>query len=72
MFAPTSNSKVRLFVDGELENDDALAVESFADVDACSSERIYSVDGQLVSSNGDKSGLRPGIYIQGGIKFMVK
>ncbi len=33
---------------------------------------IYSIDGRLVSSNGDTVGLAKGIYVQAGKKFVVK
>lgn len=33
---------------------------------------IYSIDGRLVSSNGDTANLAKGIYVQAGKKFVVK
>ena len=33
---------------------------------------IYSLDGKLVSRNGDKASLAKGIYVQGGKKFVIK
>lgn len=33
---------------------------------------IYSIDGRLVSSNGDNANLAKGIYVQAGKKFVVK
>ncbi|MCR5313817.1 MAG: hypothetical protein K6E54_09325 [Bacteroidaceae bacterium] len=62
----TNGIKIRVY--GE---DDATDINGVL-INSTSSEAIYSVDGRVVSKDGNASNLRSGLYIKGGKKFLVK
>jgi hypothetical protein len=67
----TSKANMRVNIIGD-EDIDVTAIESLDLDDATDKDAIFTADGRLVSNDGKTAGLRPGLYIKGGKKFVVK
>ena len=64
-----ANMRVNIIGDEDI---DVTAIESLDLDDATDKDAIFTADGRLVSNDGKTAGLRPGLYIKGGKKFVVK
>jgi len=70
---PSTNNAKQISLFGEENNNDVTSIGTVEIIAGeASNSPIYSLDGQLVSSDGNLSSLAKGIYIQNGKKYIVK
>ncbi len=66
----SGSAAIKIRVVGEEDEEEADAIE-VVKADSASG-KIYGVDGRMVSSDGSTEGLKPGIYIKNGHKYIIK
>ncbi|MCR5312034.1 MAG: leucine-rich repeat protein [Bacteroidaceae bacterium] len=68
----TANGNIRIVIDGEELDEDATDITSLRTSENIDSGSVFSLDGRVVSQDGDISSLLPGIYIKNNKKFVVR
>ncbi len=70
-FKPSGPTNARVF--NFVIDNKTLGIESMAsDIEADGHSPIYSISGQMISKDGNRAGLKKGVYIQNNKKFIIR